>query len=365
MQTDYPKVAGLVLVCVSIPTFIAVFILDTIPTATHLILLALIAIASIHPTLGIPNIAELLGLQEPVELPQSQERNDKEVPMKISDKPDTYIKEYEPLKNELIALADLEKEKCGPGDDCVWKEVLHQEKELFNISVQKRKDVDFFFRIVVDFEGTPEETFDLVADISKRPNWDEICQSAGIIERISNKTAIQFMRTKGIWPTSPREAIIMSFTDKLEDGRYINVTKSIDSHEDYKSVDGDVRMIATIAGLVIGPHPSNNPKICRCVQIVNGDLGGWLPPSVVSLVTTQAFPISMRRANKQLKKIPNHKTVSNLIEQAQGNATIEKVAPKKVEVAKDSIVVILLKKLRESQPLMVLAILFIILFKKR
>lgn len=37
------------------------------------------------------------------------------------------------------------------------------------------------------------------------------------------------------------------------------------------------------------------------------------------MVTTQAFPISMRRVNKKLRKIENPRAVSKLIELSEGN----------------------------------------------
>ena len=171
------------------------------------------------------------------------------------------------------------------------------------------------------------------------------------------------MRTKGIWPTAPRIALVMSFTTQLEDGRYMNVTKSVDSHPDFEPVKGDVRMIAKIAGLVCGKHPTN-PKLTRCIQIVDGDLGGWLPASVVSMVTTQAFPVSMRRVNSQLKKIVGHRTVSNLIEASEGRGR-GVVVTKAPLVKKDTVLVQILKRLREQQPWMVLAILLVVLFKRK
>lgn len=91
-----------------------------------------------------------------------------------------------------------------------------------------------------------------MADISSRPTWDEICSDAGVIERISPTTSIQYMRTKGIWPTAPRIALVLAFVVKLEDGRYLNITKSVDSHPgeqtaevliflDFTPPEGDVR----------------------------------------------------------------------------------------------------------------------------
>jgi hypothetical protein len=170
------------------------------------------------------------------------------------------------------------------------------------------------------------------------------------------------MRTKGYWPTASRDALVMSFITRLPDGRFMNVTKSVDSHPDYVQAKGDVRMLAHIAGQIIGPHPTN-PKYCRCIQVVDGDLGGWLPQNIVSLVTTQAFPISMRRANSQLKKIPIHKTISTLIEDSEGKRQIQKTTPQKM-VQKQSFLYKFLEYLKDKQPLMVLAILFAILFRK-
>lgn len=191
------------------------------------------------------------------------------------------------------------------------------------------------------------------------------------------------MKTKEIWPTAARDALVMAFAKKLDDGRYINVTKSVDSHPNYTSKSGHVRMLASIAGLVVGPHPSGDPKLCRCIQVVNGDLGGWLPASVVSVVTTQAFPISMRRANTKLKKIANHKTVSDLILFSEGMgpvATAVDPVPVPVpessgketdhglsgQVAKrSSFVSTVFKYLKAHQPWMVFAILLILVFKRR
>lgn len=174
------------------------------------------------------------------------------------------------------------------------------------------------------------------------------------------------MRTKGIWPTSPRDALVMSFIEQLDDGRFLNVTKSIDSHPKFVPRDGDVRMLANVAGFVIGPHPSNDPSRCICIQIMDGDLGGWLPASVVSLVTTQAFPISMRRLNSMLKKIPNHRTESELIKQSQG---LEPVVVEDNTVVQPIIVQsrlkFVLKLLKDNQPWMVLAILILVLIKRR
>lgn len=186
------------------------------------------------------------------------------------------------------------------------------------------------------------------------------------------------MRTRGFWPTASRIALIMSFTRRLADGRYLNVTKSIDDHPDFTQQDGDVRMLAKIAGLVVGPHPSGKISMCRCVQVVDGDLGGWLPSSIVSLVTTQAFPISMRRVNKRLKKIILPRAVSALIRQAESSIAapapvlataaaplaISKPAGKSVK-EKLSVIKKILLLLDKIQPFLVLYLFLAQVFRRR
>ena len=111
-------------------------------------------------------------------LPQQQTFNE----------PDRLIEHYEGLKDELLDLIDLEKQ---PADGEHWQVILTQQKNQYMCSVQKKPGTDFFFRIIVDFEATMEETFDLVADIEKRKDWDELTQSAGLVERTSFVSAIQ------------------------------------------------------------------------------------------------------------------------------------------------------------------------------
>ncbi|KAJ3274211.1 hypothetical protein HDV01_003284 [Terramyces sp. JEL0728] len=354
-------VTTLVIISVSIPTFISIKIFDVNPNFITVFLLGLVGITAVHPYLGFPNIAHFAGLEKP-KADQQAPKEQKPV-QQTFDKPDPFINEYPALRDRLVDLADTEKHPIGKPDS-IWKQVLTQEKGEYSISVQKQDSDKMFFRIVVDFEASPEQTFDHIANISTRNTWDEICQASGIVERLSAMTAVQFMRTKGIFPTAPRSALVVGFISKLDDGRYINVTKSVDSHPDYKVPSGDVCMTAEIAGLIVGPHPSGNPKRSRCVQIVTGDLGGWLPASVVNLVTTQAFPISMRRANSQMKKNLLDIKTSALVEESLGNVAIAE-QKKETQVANDSFIIKLLKGLQKSQPVMVFIILLIAIFKRK
>ena len=97
-------------------------------------------------------------------------------------------------------------------------------------------------------------------------------ESSGFVEQISSEFAVLYSQSKGVWPTAPRDCLVVSFKSILEDGRYCNVTQSIDEHPNYQQRSGSERMIAHLAGLIVGPHSSKNPNLCHCVQIIDGTL---------------------------------------------------------------------------------------------
>ncbi|KAJ3299322.1 hypothetical protein HK104_009347 [Borealophlyctis nickersoniae] len=235
---------------------------------------------------------------------------------------DPYIHLLEPLTSTFLTLADTNLHPSSPTpspETHQWHTVLTSRSSTskFGIEIHKFNTKDFCFRYIVEMEATPEEAFDFLADIGKRPLWDETCESGGIVEKSSPTTTVQYFRTKGMWPTSPREALVVSFVRTLPDGRYLNVTQSIPSHPLHNPADGHVRMLATIAGQIVGPDPLGRPGMCRVVQVVDGDLGGWLPKKVVSFVTTQAIPVGMGKANKMMREANPQKTVSVFAEEAQ------------------------------------------------
>ncbi|KAJ3143283.1 hypothetical protein HDU90_000040 [Geranomyces variabilis] len=244
----------------------------------------------------------------------------------VADCNDPYISQFPALEAEFLALADLRASPSSPpgAPGAIWHTVLKQSWGAFSIEIHKRCDSDFFFRYVMQLEATPEEAFDLLADIKERSAWDELCEDVEVVERVSDRTTIQSFRTKGIWPTKSRAALVVSFTKRLAPSRYLNVTKSIDAHPAFIPHESDVRMVANIAGQIVEADPEGRPRMCRVVQVVDGDLGGWLPKSIVAMVTTSAIPVGMRKANSMLKKIVEQKTVSKLIAAAEGEAAEEK-----------------------------------------
>lgn len=143
-------------------------------------------------------------------------------------------------------------------------------------------------QIVAELDTSPETAFDILADVTKRPSWDELCAEGRIIEEYTPDTKVQYIRMNPVWPTAARDACTLAHISKLPDGRYINVTKSV-AHPNCpeNAAQGLVRMEAGIAGQLISPLYDSTGRVvpgkCKVVQIADGDLKGWIPASVIKL----------------------------------------------------------------------------------
>lgn len=95
------------------------------------------------------------------------------------------------LTKDFLLLSNIENQPSSNEPGALWNTSIDQTNKSFQVQVHKRVGSDFFFRIVVDFEATQQEAFDLMADITVRNKWDEVCQDGGILEQISPSTSVQ------------------------------------------------------------------------------------------------------------------------------------------------------------------------------
>ncbi|KAJ3212832.1 hypothetical protein HDU67_003573 [Dinochytrium kinnereticum] len=260
--------------------------------AIHLVLIGAVVLAAFHPLIGLPWIGNLAGLTQtaptqPVNIksttihleqkPSAEPPTTTTTPATDSSPPipteNPYASLREPLTEAMLQAADIQ---THPADGTVWASVLSQgpSPDGFKIEVHRKVGADFCFRVVADMCGTPEEVFDILSDINTRSTWDEICEGGGIVQVLGPDSKVQFMNSKGFWPTAPRDALVVGFVKKLEDGRYLNVTRSVDSAPGFTPRPASVRMQASLAGQIVGPHPDKPGRMCRVVQIMDGDLGG-------------------------------------------------------------------------------------------
>jgi hypothetical protein len=177
-----------------------------------------------------------------------------------------------------------------------WELMVNQP----TVKIHKNPAKDNCFRIEFELESSPETSFDLISDISRRPIWDEMCETGKILQKVNETTNIIYVKMKPIWPVASRDAVLFSHYRRLPDGRLLNVTKSLDSSV-YPEEQGIVRMDAGIAGQICSLTSSNTTRV---IQIADGDLKGWIPKSVLKFVATTALPNSLAKVNSIVKSLP-------------------------------------------------------------
>ncbi|KAI8585752.1 hypothetical protein BDZ88DRAFT_335454 [Geranomyces variabilis] len=187
-----------------------------------------------------------------------------------------------------------------------------------SLSVYKRTDTDFCIKVVADLHCTPETAFDMLADVTRRGDWDDLCEETGVVEVVDRASRVQFVKTKGVWPASPRDTLVLAYVEKLPDGRFLNVAQSV-THARFppREADGIVRMEAKISGQLVGPK-EGHPGMCTVIQINDADLKGWIPKSVIGFIATKSIPNSFKKLD-QILATAESQTVSAMIARAQSS----------------------------------------------
>ncbi|KAG0094020.1 hypothetical protein BGZ93_009411 [Podila epicladia] len=194
----------------------------------------------------------------------------------------------------------------------IWEKVFEEDAPGL-IQVYQYKERPMCYKVIAVMNNTPAVTFDLLSEISRRVEWDPLCVEAKTIADIAPGTKIQYVRTKGIWPTASRDTVVLGTVKDLGEGTYCNITTSVEHPGMPERVkEKFVRMETAIAGQIIGPEPGF-PNKCRLVQVLDADLKGWIPEKVIQMVSTKAVPEGMRNVNKLIPTIEPY-TESKIIE---------------------------------------------------
>ncbi|KAJ3032901.1 hypothetical protein HDV00_006990 [Rhizophlyctis rosea] len=222
---------------------------------------------------------------------------------------DTLRAEIDDMVDSFLSLAD------EPGDtpDSPWQ--LAASIGTPFVEVYKHKASEFCFKVVADLDASPETAFDLLSDITRRGEWDDMTVEAGVVETVNGSTKYQYMTSKAIWPAAARDSLVLSYVTRLTDNRYLNVTRST-THPSYppRDAEGIIRMEAKIAGQLVSPSPSATPGTCRVVQVADGDLKGWIPKSVIGFIATKATPQSFKSLNMILCRLPQTNVSQAILE---------------------------------------------------
>lgn len=196
-----------------------------------------------------------------------------------------------------------------------------------SIYIRRKQNSQFIYHIDAQMHGcTCASVFDMLADTNGRTEWDSLLAESRVVTQLDTYTRIVFVRAKAIWPTAARELYLLShmrplimsecneqvssaqglttYADiaSLKDIsamriKYLNVTCSLpDTHPLSPQISPTVvRMHTPLSGQILKPTSTQD---CEMVQIIDGDPKGWIPSTVVALVTTKSLPSSIRKLER-------------------------------------------------------------------
>ncbi|KAG0278391.1 hypothetical protein BGZ96_002404 [Linnemannia gamsii] len=212
-------------------------------------------------------------------------------------------KKEQPYARELVAMEKKFMDYIDNKD--IWVKVF-EETSPGLIEVYQFKDRPMCYKVIAVMDNTPAVTFDTLSEVSRRLEWDPLCEEARTLTEVSPGVKVQYVRTRAMWPTSSRDTVVLGTIKELDDGRYFNVTASIEhSLMPERTKEKIVRMDMAVAGQIIGPEPGQ-PNKCRLVQLMDADLKGWIPDKVIQLVSTKAVPEGIRNVNKMIPGLEHY-----------------------------------------------------------
>ncbi|KAJ2708987.1 hypothetical protein H4R19_004477, partial [Coemansia spiralis] len=109
------------------------------------------------------------------------------------------------LERQFMQLAD-------GGDDStegLWTP-LKSLTQPYPVTVEGHIAKPFCFRVVFYAPTGPGTAFDLLSDILRRPEWDELTEATRIIEKLGPVDGIHHIKMKAVWPTAARDSLLLS-----------------------------------------------------------------------------------------------------------------------------------------------------------
>jgi len=160
--------------------------------------------------------------------------------------------------------------------------------------------------------GHAEAAWELFTDVQNRSKWDSMCDDTSVIQWIDPLTCIYHLKLKAQWPTTPRDACILTAFRKvhLSIGNnnntiaYITVAQSV---QDTRCPEETkfVRMQTRLVGNIFIPGNTKAPSF-QWIQVTDADPRGYIPGSLVRKVATKTLPATVEHVQDLVDGVEPH-----------------------------------------------------------
>jgi len=136
-------------------------------------------------------------------------------------------------------------------------------------------------RGIVTIKAPVEKCFEYAMDATKRTEWDKLIKECRKVRDADNGHGIFYMQSVAKWPASARDFIIDLYSKHFDDRSIVSLGKCPEA-EEVPPVKGVVRGKCINSGYIFVPNEDNTATTLTFVMQL--DMGGWLPASVVNMV---------------------------------------------------------------------------------
>ena len=150
-------------------------------------------------------------------------------------------------------------------------------------------------------EASSSTILKLLLDDNRVRSYDAFVHTIDVLVKSDERTHIRRITTKPVWPAAARDFLVCTTWKEMENNQGCMICSRYAPDEIYKPQKNYVRGLIKISGYWICPcsslstddpmykpvGSSSNPS-CKVTLIIHSDLGGYLPATVMNLLTTDS-----------------------------------------------------------------------------
>jgi hypothetical protein len=138
-------------------------------------------------------------------------------------------------------------------------------------------------------ECSAENLAQQLTTADEMPRFDTMTSSCVVLNQVTPHTSVRYVQAKPVFPTTARDFLVVTSEHRSGSNEIVIASRSIEFDEIMPLQPNFVRATMYISGYVLR---ALSPTQCHVTLIVHMDLGGYLPASVLNMLSTAA-PIKL------------------------------------------------------------------------
>ncbi|KAI8820661.1 uncharacterized protein EV422DRAFT_529643 [Fimicolochytrium jonesii] len=185
-------------------------------------------------------------------------------------------------------------------DEIQWTDSKQTHQQPVPCTLSVHKTIAEAWKFTLDVDVSSDDAFAFLSNSSTRSNWDPLTENLSVLRNYvapqNGSTRVQHHVLKGVFPTIPRETVVLFHAQKLTGDRAVLIQRSVPWADDVPDVDG-IKVETNICGTLI---EQTGPSSCRITHIHDIDYRLAIHTPISQFMTTVVAPQAIRRLAETL-----------------------------------------------------------------